>query len=157
MTHFTATQKVIDAADAAGFATSYCISNTNFGTSEYVYIRLNIDNEALKVRISDHGVSNNSRVFNEVHVGMNEINVQWVVNEANFKFRRNDYFEAKEIIVETKAFKVQATTLWANDVVTEEFISKKGNKIYIVTRTYRNESTAWVNKQTGEIFTTIKK
>lgn len=157
MTTYPSTQRVIDAADAAGYITSHCISKTDFGTSEYIYIRLNMDDEPIKVRISDHGVSNTQRVFNEVHVGMNEVNVQWVIDEANFKFRRNEYFFTKEVVVETKAFRVQATTLWDNDVVTEEFTSKKGNKIYIVTRTYKNNATAWVNNQTGKIYKTVIK
>lgn len=155
MTIYPSTQRVIDAAEAAGFIHSHCISKTNFGTSEYVYIRLNMDNEPMKVRISDHGVSNTQRVFNEVHVGINEVNVQWVIDEANFKFRRNEYFVAKDVVIETKAFKVQATILWDSDVVTEEFTSKKGNTIYIVTRTYNNNATAWVNNQTGGIYKTI--
>ena len=55
MTTYTATQRVIDAAEANGYSASYCISNTNFGTSEYVYIRLSMDDQPIKVRISDHG------------------------------------------------------------------------------------------------------
>lgn len=157
MTTYTATQRVIEAAEANGYSANYCISNTNFGTSEYVYIRLNMGDDHIKVRISDHGVSSTQRVFGEVHVAINEVDVQWVVDEANFKFRRSDFFEVKDVVVETKAFKVQATTLWDNDVITDEFMSKKGNKIYIVTRTYYNNATAFINKNTGNVYTTIKK
>ncbi len=150
-----------------GYFTEVNHSKTSFGQSNYIYVSNKadefgfLDGDKLKIRISDHDVSNMDRVFNEIHV--QPLNKHYdskniftnTINIIKFRFDRDKYFTEEKDIEKVKAHNVQTTDLWHNDVVTKDYLTKKGKQMYEVTRTYNNSVTKYVNKENGTVFKTI--
>lgn len=151
------TQQLINSIEAAGYFALYSSSKTDFGHSEYIYAGVEAWTPSMmKIRISDHSVTNNDRVFNEYHIPANQqINAEAVITALHFKFKRSEFFFEKDIIVENTAYNVQVAEgqLRETDIITDEWVAKKSkSKFYKVTRTYVNKATGYFLKSTGEYY-----
>jgi len=73
-------------------------SNTDAGQSDYIRIE-GADGEKIKIRISDHSVSNASRMANEIHIDKN--NMGRKLYEVEQKVYPNRFKELKKIKVKT--------------------------------------------------------
>jgi hypothetical protein len=139
-------------------------SKTDFGKSNYIYVSDEVDEYGFlnggkkKIRISDHGVTNIDRIFNETHLHPYEKfynekeEFKDIINELNFYFKTNKFFDKEIGFTEVKAYNVQTYELWHNDVVTQEKITKKGKKMFEVTRTYNNPVEIYKHKGTQKIY-----
>lgn len=150
----------------AGYLTRTSKSKTNFGKSNYVFATNKSDNlytsNEIKVRVSDHSVTNFDRIMNEYHIifpvkksDYNDV-VNGVVNYVKFNLDRDKYFYSKEVDLEEKANNVLAEKPNNTDVITKEWVTKKGKQMYEVTRTYKKKANQWIDKDTDKVYTTIK-
>ena len=150
----------------AGYLTRTSKSKTNFGKSNYVFATNKSDNlytsNEIKVRVSDHSVTNFDRIMNEYHIifpvkksDYNDV-ANGVVNYVKFNLDRDKYFYSKEVDLEEKANNVLAEKPNNTDVITKEWVTKKGKQMYEVTRTYKKKANQWIDKDTDKVYTTIK-
>jgi hypothetical protein len=145
---------------ATNYDVKVSFSKTNFGESHYIIVKKNADdNFEAKIRISDHSVSNFGRMFNEIHLffknikeeNMNNV-VDFLVAEIRWKLEKSKYFLSKDVTVKKEAYNVQTENIRVSDVLQSEFKTKKGNTMYIVTRTYDIPSIKWTYKPTNKTF-----
>lgn len=150
-----------------GYITRISKSKTNFGKSNYVFATNNEDNlytsNEIKIRISDHSVSNYDRIFNEYHIvfpiakkDYNKI-IEGILNHIKYYFDRNKFFYSKEVDIYDLKFNVITESPTETDVITKQWITKKNKKMYEVTRKYTYKATQWINKKTNQVYNTIKK
>ena len=101
----------------------------------------------------DVKVSFSKTNFGESHYILVKINA-----DDNFeaKIRISDqkykYFLPKDVIVKKEAYNIQTENIRVSDVLQREFKTKKGNTMYIVTRTYDIPSIKWTYKPTNKTF-----
>ena len=153
--------------EKSGYITRVSKSKTNFGKSNYVFATNKEDDlytpNEIKIRISDHSVSNYDRIFNEYHIvfpiekkDYNQI-TEGVLKHIKYYFDRDKYFYSKEVNVDKKSYNVTTETPFINsDEITKEWVTKKGKKMYEVTRTFTNKATQWIDKKTNKVYTTIE-
>jgi hypothetical protein len=167
------TDKLNKYIEEAGYFTYISHSRTNFGNSNYIIVSNKADEYGIpsgnekKIRISDHGVSNYDRIFNEIHIGFNyndnpskediQRTINYVLKELRWKFNKSEYFHKEDGLEEKKAYNVQTPIVGENDVITKEYLSKKGRQLYEVTRTYINPVIKWVYNEDGKVFYTESK
>ncbi|MCK9282571.1 MAG: hypothetical protein M0P71_18295 [Melioribacteraceae bacterium] len=71
-----------------GRSLNMSISKTNYGQSSYIVLHEKGGENTLKIRISDHSVTNIDRMFGEVHLHSRELpNSEW--NKRGYKQIRN--------------------------------------------------------------------
>jgi len=155
------TDKIAELIKKEGYDVSVNYSSTDFGRSNYIYVYDSDyfnNNKKLKIRISDHSVSNYDRIFNEYHISYpikdEEINdiVNGVVTYIHFEFDRNKYFDIKKgfdtniVLFETKEFRPET------DTIVNERLTKKGEKIYNLKRKKKVQTVEFINKKTGKIY-----
>ena len=151
-----------------GYEVSVNYSKTNFGESHYLYVNLKDDyNRRVKIRISDHSVTNYNRIFDEIHLGFPKDEntkyaketIEYLLSEIRWKIDRSKYFTPKDVIVKKVAYNVQTDdeNIRPSDVLQREFKTKKGKIMYIVTRTYDIPSIEWIYKPTNKTFFTQEK
>lgn len=144
-----------------GYLTRISKSKTDFGKSNYVfavkdYTDLYSPNE-VKIRISDHSVTNIDRIFNEYHIyfplkaDKADI-IQGALNNIIYYFDRDKYFYEKEIEDVRVAYNVLTDSPNETDVITKEWVTKKGKQMYEVTRTYRKNILAWAFKNNDRVY-----
>lgn len=161
------TRLLVEAIEKRGYKTVVNLSKNDFGSSDYIYVNvlghdktfINIKN-AIKIRISDHPVSNIDRIFNEFHIRDTEdfeVTKDAVINHLNFYYKRNEFFIKKDCTIETTATNVEANInqLLETDLITSACVKKYGRKVFRVTRTYQNSAICYINKVTGKIYKTI--
>lgn len=144
-----------------GYKTKIVHSLTNFGESYYLYVTMHDrdycdDLNSLKIRFSDHSVTNIDRVFNEIHYSINveysQDMLDYILFELRFKFERLIFFDKVETFV--KEYNTLETPKKRDtDEVISERLNKMGNKIiYTVRRTYNIPVTRYVYKENGRFF-----
>jgi hypothetical protein len=158
----------------SGYFTKINFSKTSFGNSNYIYVKSapenieNWDSYILKIRISDHGVTNFDRIFNETHIlfpyytdgsQFDPLDFKWIINEIRFKTDRDKYFIKKEIIEEkpTKMEVPEHLLLPTDEVVSSRPSSgRRGSPrvIYNIIRKHNVPLIAWINKETNSTYTT---
>lgn len=111
-------------------------SHTDYGNSNYITIRgteAEDYKDAIKIRISDHSVTNIGRMFGEVHVNVKNIGNQLYAIE---KTRHPERFEPKKFTIKTtnKVTNLQQGLLRPTDKIISERTTPKGNKVYEVDR-----------------------
>jgi hypothetical protein len=151
--------------EKSGYITRVSKSKTNFGKSNYVFATNKEDDlytpNEIKIRISDHSVSNYDRIFNEYHIvfpiekkDYNQI-TEGVLKHIKYYFDRDKYFYSKEVNIDKKSYNVTTETPLNSDEITKEWVTKKGKKMYEVTRIFTNKATQWIDKKTNKVYTTI--
>lgn len=157
-----------DFIEKNGYDTVVNRSKTSFGESDYIYVGkieegdsfLRTDQSStLKIRISDHSVTNSDRVWGEYHISKGS-KFKDVKNGAldaiNFKFKREKFFTKKQS-VSVKKNRLETPKPYGNDVVVSKRLNKAGDKmIYTVDRTYKNPVIQWINKRTKKVYQTIE-
>jgi hypothetical protein len=160
------TIKLNEFLKANGLNTKVNLSKTSFGRSQYIYAT-DLTNEfpdesnAVKIRISDHSVSNFDRMFNEVHLDLknteyNEALGQYILAKVRFKIGRlrKEYF-THEIVTLPETKRLETTNLTDKDVIISESLTKKGKPMYWVERTNYKRFNQYTYIPTGKIFETI--
>ena len=160
------TIKLNEFLKANGLNTKVNLSKTSFGRSQYIYAT-DLTNEfpdesnAVKIRISDHSVSNFDRMFNEVHLDLknteyNEALGQYILAKVRFKIGRlrKEYF-THEIVTLPETKRLETTNLTDKDVIISESLTKKGKPMYLVERTNYKRFNQYTYVPTGKIFETI--
>ena len=151
---------------ANGLNTKVNLSKTSFGRSQYIYAT-DLTNEfpdesnAVKIRISDHSVSNFDRMFNEIHLDLKDTEYdeslgQYILAKVRFKIGRlrKEYF-THEIVTLPETKRVETTNLTDKDVIISESLTKKGKPLYKVDRTNYKRFNQYTYIPTGKIFSTI--
>ena len=162
------TKSIAEQIKENGYDVSVNYSKTNFGESHYLYVNLKDDyNRRVKIRISDHGVTNINRIYDEIHLGFpkdestkySKETIDYLLAKIRWILERSKYFTPKDVIEKIKADNVHADdeNIRASDVLQREFKTKKGKIMYIVTRTYDIPSISWIYNPTNTIYTTIRK
>lgn len=149
-----------------GLNTKVNLSKTSFGRSQYIYAT-DLTNEfpdesnAVKIRISDHSVSNFDRMFNEIHLDLKDTEYdeslgQYILAKVRFKIGRlrKEYF-THEIVTLPETKRVETTNLTDKDVIISESLTKKGKPLYKVDRTNYKRFNQYTYIPTGKIFSTI--
>jgi hypothetical protein len=156
-------------------ATEYLISNggrskTDFGNSNYLYATIGTvnDSKSVKIRISDHSVTNHDRIFNEIHISFpyykpnekfKESDFTWLINEINFNLQRDKYF-SKEDGFENYTVQMEVNEKGLRDtdkVVSERLSSAKrgaGRKIFNIERVNKKPVVRWVDKSNNKVYST---
>jgi len=154
--------------DAGYYVSSPTYSKTNFGNSNYLYVAKNIfDENKIKVRISDHSVTNLDRMFNEIHLHYppyeNSIfNFKRAIKEIDFRLNKSKFFREEEgdedYIVEME---VNENGLRPTDKVVSERLStgRRGadRKIFKIVRINKKPVINWIDIRDDKIFKTIQK
>lgn len=131
-------------------------SKTDFGHSVYFYV--NYENKSsennglgLKVRVSDHSVSNFNRMFDEIHISSNPISETIALKRIEQKFHQ-EYFEKKEALT-TYRVKMETPFLQETDKVISERMSSgrhgKPRLIYEISREFKKPTILIVDKRTN--------
>ena len=149
-----------------GLNTKVNLSKTSFGRSQYIYAT-DLTNEfpdesnAVKIRISDHSVSNFDRMFNEIHLDLKDTEYdeslgQYILAKVRLKIGRlrKEYF-THEIVTLPETKRVETTNLTDKDVIISESLTKKGKPLYKVDRTNYKRFNQYTYIPTGKIFETI--
>ena len=149
-------KKILD----IGYFTDISRSKTSFGNSNYIFVDNKKDEfgfivPSKKIRISDHSVTNIDRIFNEIHVEPGSKSFESTLNELKWYYDSKKYFTKEVGYKEVKAYGVQTKTLMDSDFVTKEFTTKKGDKMYEVTRTYLNKVDFYKFKGTDKTYKTV--
>lgn len=142
-------------------------SKTKFGNSNYMYIykdKIDLNNfsDGLKVRVSDHSVSNFDRIFNEVHIPFPPSKIFTLnrqLQEIDFRLNKNKFFKSEDgyedNIVEME---VNENNLKDTDIVISERLSSgrrgAGRKIFKIRRVNKKPVINWVDIRNGKIFKT---
>jgi hypothetical protein len=159
------TKSIAEQIKENGYDVSVNYSKTNFGESHYLYVNLKDDyNRRVKIRISDHSVTNYNRIFDEIHLGFpknentkySKETIESLLEKIRWKLERSKYFTPKDVIEKTKAYNVETENIKESDVLQRQFKTKKGKDMYIVTRTYDIPSISWIYNPTNTIYTTIR-
>ncbi len=163
--YYEQTKDILEEVDSLGYKTIINQSSSNFGKSEYIYV-LNAEDEynldfAAKIRISDHGVSNYDRIFNEIHIsGFHKItkeSLDSIVEDVRFKLERQKYFEIRNFTEKFYTGNIETPTPYPTDKITSERMNKAGTKkIYTVDRVRLLDSSGYFNKLTGKLYSTIR-
>ena len=148
-------------------------SRTDFGESNYLYAHNKVDEvgfpmgDGVKIRISDHSVSNFDRIFNEIHVRITDTKESWEKSafsvlmklqwqyDKNNKFRKEDAVEIKKVTIEIHESQLRINPPYADKILSER-ISNNGKKLLTVERTLSNSIEKWYHKESGTYYTTIK-
>jgi len=148
-------------------------SRTDFGESNYLYAHNKVDEggfpmgDGVKIRISDHSVSNFDRMYNEIHVGITDTKESWEKSafsilmqlqwqyDKNNKYRKEDAVEIKKVTIEIPESQLRINPPYADKILSER-ISNNGKKLLTVERTYSNSIEKWYHKESGTYYTTIK-
>lgn len=148
-----ATQKLRDEIEALDYQCYVSKSVTSFGISNYVFVgdfeQGDFDSATYpkKIRLSDHGVSNFDRITNEIHVHNFE-NFSGIINQLNYYFRTSEYFDKRNIVEEELKKNFQTKELRDTDIVTKQWVTKKGESMYEVSRMYYYNVEAYFFKNT---------
>ena len=166
MTNFTLdVKKIIE--DSGYYVSNPSYSKTKFGNSNYLYVSKDIlDENNIKVRISDHSVTNLDRMFNEIHIhypnykGILGLNTS--LKEIDFRLNKSKFFKSDEgyeyypVIME-----VNENGLRDNDeIISERLSSAKrgaGRRIFNIKRINKKNVINWIDIRDGKIFKTINK
>ena len=135
------------------------ISRTDFGESTYFYVLNPNTNQSVKVRISDHSVTNLDRIFNEVHIttqsplGM-DLDRAW--NEIQFKidrdkkFKKVDAFRDVPVEYETSEKGLQnIIRLGENYQILSSRTGARGQMVYRIIKRKKEPILLYINKKTG--------
>jgi hypothetical protein len=115
------------------------VSNDNFSS-----------NDQIKIRVSDHSVSNINRIFDEVHVkNENESNI--AINRVKYYFDRDKHFTNKEVNV-YKIARQRVKQTEPGDVILNKGKTKKNEDIYDIERKIKNKTSAYFTKDTNELY-----
>jgi hypothetical protein len=144
-------------------------SKTNFGHSRYFYVNYknrSSDNlgSGLKVRISDHAVTNQFRMSEELHIIpiMYSFTVNLAINEAKIILMPELFKKENSIEYIPYEKEVRQSNLKETDVIlSERFGSGKRvpvtEKVYTVKRLREQPIVNILNKETGKIIKSYKK
>lgn len=133
-------ENVIEIIKSIGFDCSdnFSVSNTDYGTS--CYLRIYTDklvDGSIKVRVSDHSVSNPFRMsseilidrfYNEEQIKNALLFIEQIVFPERFKTIDN-------VVSFTKTMEINAVNLQSNDEIIAERIAKSGKLHFTVKRT----------------------
>lgn len=143
MTIIDAAQKIVSALQAAGYSIANgATSNGQCGVSKYIYA--SIGNKSVKVRVSDHTISNPVRMASEVTVYPlhNDNFIADSVRSVDLKLRP-DLFQSKqktETSFEEMTIGEREINETTDEIISFDGISKRGGKKYkirrMVTKTY---------------------
>ena len=157
------TNELNDELKKIGYITRVSKSKTNFGKSNYIFATNDVGNlytpNEIKIRVSDHSVTNIDRIFNEFHISFplkdKENSIKGALNKVKYYFDRGKHFYSKPINVEKKSYNVLTELPNKTDVVTKEWTTKKGKNMYEVTRTYLNEAIGYFSKDNDILYDTV--
>lgn len=170
----TFTEKVKKEIEKAGYYVyKGSQSKTDFGNSNYLYVAKSNNDEdyikTIKVRISDHSVGNINRIFNEIHIGypQKEINryyggIDYAIKQIDFALNRDKYFRSQDdYITESNKFEVGEKGLRPTDKIISERLSTarrgEGRKVYYIQREKKVPVIIWIDKRDDKVYKTFNK
>jgi hypothetical protein len=120
-----------------------------YGDSYYIMVMTPDFQSEVKIRVSGHSPENTGRLLNEIHA--ENMSVQAVVDAVTFELMRSKFFNRTNEPAPRQAA-LNTQSVQEGDEVIEEWVSKKGNKMFRVLRTFNNKKVTFTNKATGEIY-----
>ena len=142
-------------------------SKTDFGHSRYFYVNYkdrSFDNlgSGLKVRVSDHSVTNQFRMSDELHIipNMYSFTLKLAIIDAKIKLMHELFNREKGINLIPYEKEVRQSNLKDTDIIiSERFGSGKRvpitEKVYMVKRFKEQPIIKYIDKKTGEIVKTF--
>ena len=142
-------------------------SKTDFGHSRYFYVNYkdrSSDNlgSGLKVRVSDHGVTNQFRMAEELHIipSMYSFTVKLAIIDAKIKLMNELFNREKGVNLIPYEKEVRQSNLKDTDIIiSERFGTGKRvpvtEKVYTVKRFREQPIIKYVDKETGEVVKTF--
>ena len=142
-------------------------SKTDFGHSRYFYVNYknrSSDNlgSGLKVRVSDHGVTNQFRMAEELHIipSMYSFTVKLAIIDAKIKLMHELFNRERGLNLIPYEKEVRQSNLKDSDIIiSERFGSGKRvpitEKVYTVKRFREQPIIKYIDKETGEVVKTF--
>ena len=143
-------KKMVNKLEEVGFekgAIGTSISKTDYGESYYIFPDKLKDGggDDIKIRISDHSVSNIDRMRNEYHAIRGKEGQ--AIKDVEYYFYSERFLKKKIKVNVTNRIEIPSHKLLNTDKIISERVSKSNNKIYNIERTYNNFQTVIVRKK----------